>query len=101
MPKIRVERAGKKASRLNKFKVLVDDAPVGVLPKWGDGLEIEVTPGTHTLEVTAFGGVRGSADVEVSDGESLQLQCGYPSMLGSQLKWMTGGDALAFWEPEA
>ncbi len=98
MPIVRVERAGKKASRFNKFKLIVDGQQRGTLAKWGDRLEIEVTPGAHRLEVRAFGGVNGSAEVELRDGETLDLQCGYPSMLGSQLKWMGGGDALAFWE---
>lgn len=100
MSTIRVERAGKKASRFNTFKVLLDDEQVGELPRWGDRLEIEVAPGTHRLEVKAFGGVRGAAEIEVSDGETIDLQCGYPSVVGSQLKWMAGGGALAFWETD-
>jgi hypothetical protein len=100
VPTIRVERGGKKASRLTKFKVHLDGAPVGTLRRWGDHMEFEVTPGSHSLEVTSFGGMRGSTDIDIEAGETLDLMCGIRSVVGTQLKWMAGGDALAIWEAD-
>jgi hypothetical protein len=97
---LRLERGGKKASLINKFKVLVDDQQVGELTKWGNSGEYEVNSGLHVVTVKAFGGVRGSAQIEFVDGEVVDLVCGYPTFVGGMLDGMSGQDALGFWVRE-
>lgn len=39
---------------MTKFKVLIDGRKKGVLKKWGDSEEFEVSPGLHTVAVKSF-----------------------------------------------
>jgi len=97
---LKLERGGKKASLMNKFKVLIDDKQVGELKKFGNSADFEVNPGSHVVTVKAFGGVRGSAQIDFGEGEVVDLVCGYPSFIGGMLDGMSGQDSLGFWTRE-
>lgn len=97
MATLKLERGGKKASLMNKFKVLVDDQQVGELKKYGHVGEYELAAGSHVITVKAFGGVRGAAEVEFAEGEVVELVCGYPTFVGGLLDGMSGRDSLGFW----
>lgn len=61
-----------------------------------------MSPGTHTVTVKAFGGVKGTAEVDLVEGEVLDLICGYPSFVGGLIEGMSTGKAtLGFWERQA
>ncbi len=101
MAKLRLERGGKKASLMNKFKVFIDGDHVGDLKKYGHSAEFEIQPGTHTVTVKAFGGVQGVAEIEVGGDETLDLVVGYPSFVLGVIQGvttMTG--TLGFWDRE-
>ncbi len=99
---LKLERGGKKASLMNKFKVFVDGDQVGDLKRYGHSAEFDLQPGTHTLTVKAFGGVKGEAEIEVGRGETLDLVVGYPSfVLGVVQGVTTITGTLGFWERES
>jgi hypothetical protein len=74
----------------------VDDQQVGELKKYGHSGDFEVTPGVHVLTVKAFGGVRGDVELEFSEGQTLDLVCGYGSYASAM-----GSGQLRFWERDA
>ena len=89
MASLKLERGGKKASLMNKFKVFIDGDHVGDLKKYGHSSEFEIQPGTHTVTVKAFGGVKGEAEIEVADDEALDLVVGYPSFVLGVIQGVT------------
>lgn len=102
MATLQLQRGGKRASLMNKFKVFINGSHVGDLKKYGHSAEFEVQPGTHTVTVKAFGGVNGEAEIEVAENETMDLVVGYPSFaLGviQGVTTMTG--TLGFWKRES
>ena len=102
MAQLRLERGGKKASLMNKFKVIIDGDHVGDLKKYGHAAEFDLQPGTHTVTVKAFGGVKGEAEITLANNETLDLMVGYPSFVIAMIQGvttMTG--TLGFWERQS
>lgn len=101
MSTLKLERGGKKASLMNRFKVYIDGNHVGDLKKWGHSAEFDLEPGEHTLLVKAMGGVRGEADFAVGADETLDLVVGYPSLVLGVIQGVTSmTGTLAYWERE-
>lgn len=102
MATLRLERGGKKASLMNKFKVSIDGEHVGDLRKYGHSAEFDVQPGTRTVTVRAFGGVKGEAEIEFAEGDLMDLVVGYPSFVLGVIQGVTTiSGQLGFWERES
>lgn len=102
MSRLRLERGGKKASLMNKFKVFIDGDHVGDLKKYGHSAEFDVEPGSHSLMVKAMGGVKGEAEIAVGADEAPDLVVGYPSLVLGVIQGVTSmTGTLAFWERES
>ncbi len=102
MATLKLERGGKKASLMNKFKVFIDGDHVGELKKYGHSAEFEVQSGTHVVTVKAFGGVKGEAEIEFAEDGTQDLMVGYPSLVAGLIEGMaTGKSTLGFWERES
>ncbi len=101
MATLKLERGGAKGSLMNKFKVHIDGEQVGELKKYGDTATFEVSPGPHTIAIKAFGGVRGTVEIEFTEGDARDLLTGYPSFTIGVIQGVTTmSGTLGFWERE-
>jgi hypothetical protein len=99
---LKLERGGKRASLMNKFKVFIDGDHVGDLKKYGHSAEFEVQSGAHVVTVKAFGGVTGEAEIEFAEGETMDLMVGYPSFVLGVIQGVTAiTGTLGFWERDS
>lgn len=77
MAQLKIERGGKHASFLSKFRISVDGEEVAKLGH-GKSAAIEVDPGTHSIHVHSIG-TDGGTEVEVPEG-GMHLIVGYKEL---------------------
>ena len=72
---IHVERqAGGYTDRARAYKVLVDGAERGAV-KHGAGLDVQVEPGPHTLQMKVDWATSPELEVTLADGERAEFHC--------------------------
>lgn len=84
LAELKVERGGHKVAFLSKFHVTVDGEEVAQL-KHGESTTVDVTPGSHTVQVSASGLSDGSSEIEVPEDGTVVV-AGSRKSIGSAAK---------------
>ena len=60
--------------RLRAYRVLLDDVPAGTIRRGGT-VQLDVAPGHHHVQVTIDWGRSPVLELELADGEEVELRC--------------------------